>query len=90
MSTPDPSPLQWDEATITSTPQGYELVVPMYLDDRAVQILEAALPKISLSGATYAMHAQIERDSVSVEPGELRITSADFDIAPRTTTHAPR
>jgi hypothetical protein len=76
-------PFRWNEATIDPTPPGYVLTVPMNLDERAVGLLEAALPEIPLSGLEYATHAETKRDEFSVEPGKLEISTADFfDMAP--------
>jgi hypothetical protein len=86
-----PEPFQWGASTLAWTRTGYVLTVPMYLDARATQMLEAALPDVvPASDFEYVMREavwiKIDTATVSgtnVEPGELQIiTRTFFDIAP--------
>jgi hypothetical protein len=84
---PESEPFQWGASTIGWKPNGYALTVPMYLNARATQLLEAALPDvIPASDFKYVMREALwtKLDSgTSVEPGELQIVSQSFfDVAP--------
>lgn len=83
------TPFQWGAATLTWSPTGYELHVPMFLDERATLALDRSdwlsrLPGADVRGSLRTGAKLKGESGASFEPGELVIASPSlFDIDPR-------
>jgi hypothetical protein len=74
------TPLQWPNATIAWTPDGYVLRVPAWLDARATVLFEESGVFRELPGERIAWQVRAGRrtnssSGAAFEPGELTITS---------------